>query len=151
MTPRTLFRLFAQAEMVTWAGLITALIVRGVDPESNFVPVAGGLHGFVFLSYCVVTVFVWVNERWRPGVGMLGLVTAIVPFATVPFELAIDKRGLLSRRWRLGSGNEAPSNVLEHLQAWVLRQPFLALALALLGITAVFVALLWLGPPLPRS
>lgn len=150
MSPRLLFRLCAFAEMVTWAGLITALIVRAVSGTS-FVSIAGGAHGFVFLTYGVTTVFVWVNERWPARTGVLGLLTAIVPFATVPFEWWVDRRGMLSLTWRLGPSGDAPSGIIESLQAWVLRRPLLALILIAVGVSSVFVVLLWLGPPVPRA
>lgn len=151
MTPRTLFRIFANAEMVTWAGLILALVLRATGVTDKAVPVAGGLHGFVFLSYCVSTVFVWVNQKWKAGLGVTGLLLAIVPFATVPFELSVDKRGLLAGPWRLAPGGDAPKGFIEHVQAWVLKRPILAIVLLLVGITVVFTVLLWLGPPVPRS
>ncbi len=151
MSPRLLFRTFAFAELVTWAGLITALILRGTGVSDALVSPAGGLHGFVFLSYAVVTVFVWVNEKWRPGLGILGLVTAVVPFATLPFELVIDRRGLLSREWRLGAGGEQPRGFIEHVQAWVLRHPILSVLVLGVGVAAVFTVLLWLGPPIPKG
>src|SRR5690625_2733310 len=94
ISPRGLFRTFAIAEMFTWAGLITAITLRTLD-ITNIVPIAGGIHGFVFLSYSASTVFVWVNQKWPAKVGILGLVLAIVPFATVPFEIWVDRRGLL--------------------------------------------------------
>lgn len=137
--------------MVTWAGLITALILRAVDVTPTVVSIAGGAHGFVFLSYGVITIFVWVNERWSAGTGILGLVTAIVPFATVPFEIAIDRRGMLSRSWRLGRDGETPTGPIEHLQSWVLRRPYLALGIMIVGVATVFLFLLWLGPPIPKS
>ncbi|MBL3699165.1 DUF3817 domain-containing protein [Leucobacter luti] len=151
MAPRTLFRIFAFAELVTWAGLITALILRGTGVADALVSPAGGLHGFVFLSYGVVTVFVWVNQRWRAGVGILGLVSAVVPFATLPFELAIDRRGLLRGEWRLAPGRDEPRGFIEHVQAWVLRHPILALVVLAAGVTVVFTVLLWLGPPIPKA
>src|SRR5690606_32361891 len=100
VTPRLLFRSFALAEMFTWAGLIVALILRGLD-VTNIVPIAGGIHGFVFLCYSATTIFVWVNQRWKFGLGFTGLILAIVPFAPVPFEIAVDRRGLLRGGWRL--------------------------------------------------
>lgn len=151
MSPRLLFRIFAFAELVTWAGLITALILRGAGVTDAMVGPAGGAHGFVFLAYCVVTVFVWVNQKWRAGTGVLGLVVAVIPFATLPFELAIDKRGLLAGDWRLAPGRDEPRGFIEHVQAWVLRHPFIALLVLLVGVTAVFSLLLWLGPPVPKG
>lgn len=151
MTPRILFRTFATAEAFTWAGLITALILRATDVTPAAVPIAGGLHGFVFLSYCVVTVFTWVNQQWKPTLGVLGLILAIVPFATVPFEIVLDRRGKLAGPWRLRPGGDEPQGFVEHVQAWVLRRPIVAVLLVLILVVAVFVTLLWLGPPIPKS
>ena len=151
MSPRLLFRTFAFAELVTWTGLITALVLRGTGVSDALVAPAGGVHGFVFLSYCVITVFVWVNDRWSFGTGLLGLATAVVPFATLPFELVMDHRGKLGRSWRLGAGGEQPRNFIERVQAWVLRHPWWALVILAVGVTAVFSLLLWLGPPIPKS
>lgn len=150
MSPRALFRIFATAEAVTWAGLIAALVIRASTGE-NFVPIAGGVHGFIFLSYCVSTVFVWVNQQWKFGVGFLGLALSIVPFATVPFEIFIDRRRMLAGGWRLAPGGDAPRGFIEHVQAWVLRHPLLAVVLLLAAVSVVFVVLLWLGPPIPKS
>ncbi len=151
MSPRLLFRLFAFAEVVTWAGLITAIILRATGVTDAAVPVAGGIHGFVFLCYCVTTVFVWVNQKWRAGTGVLGLACAIVPFATVPFEFGVDKRGLLSGGWRLAPGGDAPHGFIEHLQAWILRHLLLSVIILVALIVIAFVVLLWLGPPVPRA
>lgn len=145
ISPRKLFRIFALAEMFTWAGLITALVLRAVD-AANIVRVAGGFHGFVFLCYSTTTVFVWVNQKWRFSVGITGLLLAIVPFATVPFELSVDRRGLLNGTWRLVPGGDAPSGFIEHVQTWVLRRPILSIVLLTL-----FITLVWLGPPIPRN
>ena len=136
--------------MFTWAGLITALILRALD-VTNIVPIAGGLHGFVFLCYATTTVFVWVNQRWRASVGATGLLLAIVPFATVPFEIAVDRRGLLDGGWRLAPGGDEPRGFIEHVQAWVLRRPLLAVAVLAIFVSVLFATLLWLGPPVPRN
>ncbi len=146
VSPRALFRSFALAEMFTWAGLISAIVLRAMDVV-NLVPIAGGIHGFVFLCYSVTTVFVWVNQRWRPSIGLAGLLCAVVPFATVPFDRWVDRHGLLKGHWRLAPGGDAPVGFIEHLQAFVLRRPILSVVLLLALVTAVFVALLWLGPP----
>lgn len=151
MSPRALFRTFAIAEFVTWALLITGLILRGLGVNPAIVSITGGIHGFVFLCYGAVTIFVWINERWRTWIGVLGLVTTLVPFATLPFELAIDKRGLLSREWRVGSGGQTPRTFLEHVQSWVLRHPFVAIAVGVVAVVVVFTVLLILGPPIPRD
>ncbi len=150
LSPRALFRTFAIAEAFTWAGLISAIILRSLDVV-NLVPIAGGVHGFVFLSYVASTIFVWVNQQWKFSLGLTGLALAIFPFATVPFELSVDKRGLLDGGWRLAPGGEQPRGFIEHVQAWVLRHPIVAFALVALLVAAVFLVLLWLGPPVPKG
>ncbi len=150
ISPRILFRSFAIAEVFTWAGLITALILRALD-VTNIVPIAGGIHGFIFLSYATSTVFVWVNQKWPARLGITGVLLAIVPFATVPFEMYVDRRGLLEGGWRLAPGGDAPRGFVEHVQAWVLRNVWLAVLLLVALVAALFVTLLWLGPPVPRS
>lgn len=150
VSPRTLFRSFAVAEMFTWAGLIIALVLRAFD-VTNLVPVAGGIHGFVFLCYSASTVFVWVNQKWRVCVGLTGLLLAIMPFATVPFEIVVDRQGLLTGGWRLAPGGESPQGFIEHVQAWVLQHVLLSIVLLVALVTALFVTLLWLGPPVPRG
>ena len=151
VSPRALFRTFAFLEAATWAGLIAGIVLRALDVTDALVRPAGGVHGFVFLAYCAVTVFVWINQRWRPGTGLVGLLASIIPFATVPFELVVDRRGALAGGWRLRPGGARPRGVFEHLQAWVLRHPWLAIVTALVLVTAVFLVLLWAGPPVPRG
>ncbi len=151
MSPRNLFRLFATAEVITWAGLITALILRATGVTAGAVSIAGGIHGFVFLAYCVSTVFVWINQRWKPGLGITGLLLAVVPFATYPFERAVDRRGLLAGPWRLAPGGEEPRGFVEHVQAWILRRPILSIGLIAILVVIVFLVLLWLGPPVPKG
>ena len=80
-------------------------------------------------------------------VGLVGLFSTIVPYATVPFELWAQKRGLLEGPWRLAPGGEAPKNFPEHVEAWVLRRPLIAIVLVVIAVIAVFTTLLWLGPP----
>lgn len=151
MSPRLLFRTFATAEAFTWAGLILALVLRATGVTDGAVSIAGGIHGFVFLSYCVVTVFMWVNQRWGAGTGVLGLALSVIPFATVPFEIVLDRKGKLAGPWRLRPGGDTPRGFIEHVQAWVLRRPLLAIGLLFIAVAVVFVVLLWLGPPVPKS
>ncbi len=150
ISPRILFRSFAIAEMFTWAGLITALVLRAFD-VANLVPIAGGIHGFIFLCYSASTIFVWVNQKWHASVGLTGLLLAIMPFATVPFEIVVDRIGLLTGDWRLAPGGEAPHGFIEHVQAWVLRHVLLSVVLLVFLVTTLFMTLVWLGPPLPRN
>lgn len=147
--PNTLYRVLAFAEMVTWAGLITAMVMKYSGIDESWVPIAGGIHGFVFLSYSVTTVFVWVNQKWKTSVGLLGLGSAIIPFLTVPFEMWLVKRNLLVGEWRLAPGRDKPEGFIEKAQALVLKFPISAIALGIVLIGVVFTMLLILGPPIP--
>ena len=150
MTPRLLFRVAALAEAVTWTFLLTAMFLKYVTQTTDaLVPPAGAVHGFVFLCYVAVTVFVWIDRRWSIGTGILGLATAVVPFATIPFDVVMDRRGRLDGGWRLARGGESPRGPFEHVQAWVLRRPLVAAVAALVLVSLVFAALLVAGPPVP--
>jgi integral membrane protein len=148
MNPRTLFRTVAVAEAVTWAFLLLGMFFKYVTRTTEaLVPPAGAVHGFVFLCFVVATLFIWINQRWSIQTGLLGLASAIVPFATVPFERWIERRGRLAGGWRLAPGAEAPRNSVETVQAWVLRSPLVALLVTIVGISVVFSVLLLVGPP----
>ncbi|WP_372699594.1 DUF3817 domain-containing protein [Arthrobacter sp. JSM 101049] len=151
LTPKRLYGLLATAEMFTWGLLLLGMALKYGHVSDAFVPVFGGVHGLVFLSYCVVTCFVWVNQRWGLGRGLAGLASAFIPFCTVPFERSTDKAGLLEGGWRLGPDGDRPRGFIETVQAWCLRHPFPALILGLLFVAVVFSVLLILGPPVPRS
>lgn len=150
LTPQKLFSIFAAAEMITWAGLISALINRA-NGIIDYVSIAGGIHGFIFLSYVVVTIFTWTNQQWKTHLGLLGIFLSVIPFATVPFELYLKKKGLLEGPWRLAEGGDTPRNLPEKIQAWILRRPLLASLILLLLVALTFTILLFLGPPVPKN
>ncbi|GAB3246063.1 DUF3817 domain-containing protein [Arthrobacter pigmenti] len=148
MAPRTLFRTVAFAEAVTWTLLLIGLFLKYVTSTTELgVSIGGGLHGFVFICYVMVSCFTWVNEKWARGTGLLTLVSAVIPYATIPVEKSLDRRGLLSDSWRLTSQSVDPQGLLEKLQAWVLRHPLAAVVTAVVAATAIFSFLLFLGPP----
>lgn len=152
MNPRTLFRTVAVAEALTWAFLLTGMFFKYIVRTTEaLVPPAGALHGFVFLCFLVSTAFVWINQRWSLGTALLGFASAVIPFATVPYERWLERRGQLNGTWRLAPGGEAPGNPAEKLQAGVLRAPVVAALIAVAGIAVVFTLLLIVGPPVPSS
>ncbi|MHA7142509.1 DUF3817 domain-containing protein [Arthrobacter sp. Bz4] len=152
MSPRILFRTVAVAEALTWAFLLLAMFLKYVTQTTEaLISPAGGIHGFVFLMFVVVTIFVWVNQRWSPKVGLLGLLSAVVPLASVVFDQTMERRGKLDGGWRLAPGADTPRGPIEQLQAWVLRKPLIAAVVSVAGIAVVFAALLVIGPPVPSS
>lgn len=148
MTPRALFRTFAFAEAVTWTLLIIGMILKYATKTTDVgVRIGGGIHGFVFLCYIAVACFLWVNQRWSAKTGSLTALTAILPYVTIPMEKSLDARNLLDGHWRLSAGGDTPHGFIEHVQAWVLRRPLLAIGVAIVAIVVVFSVLLSLGPP----
>jgi len=149
MSPRALFRSFAVAEVVTWALLIGGMLLKYVAKVGDWpVSVAGPIHGFVFLAYLVAGVVVAVNQRWSPGVTVLSLASAVVPFASLPVERWIDRRGGLDGDWRReATGDPRDRRPLDRLLRWVLGHLALAVVLLLAAVVVVFVLLLIVGPP----
>jgi integral membrane protein len=149
MSPRALFRSFAVAEVVTWALLIGGMLLKYVAEVGDWpVSIAGPIHGFVFLAYLVAGVVVAVNQRWSPGVTVLALASAVVPFASLPVERGIDRRGGLDGDWRReATGDPRDRRPLDRLLRWVLGHLALAVVLLLAAVVVVFVLLLIAGPP----
>jgi integral membrane protein len=148
MTPRSLFRAAAVAELVTWTLLIAGMVVKyGLDAGDWGVRIGGGVHGFVFLAYLVVTTVVAVNQRWSFGALVLGWASAVVPYATVPFEVAVARRGMLEGPWRRGA--EGHAGFGDRLLFFVVRRPAVSIGIGVVAVALVFVALLAVGPPVP--
>ena len=151
-TPSRLYRLLALAEMVTWTLLLLGMLLKyALQVTEVGVRIGGGIHGFVFLTYCVVTVLVGTSQRWPLGRTILGLFSAVIPYATIPFEIDARRRGLLDGDWQLARGGRAPRNWFERLCAWAIAHPLLAVVVGLLGVALLFTVLLMLGPPIPKG
>lgn len=145
-TPSRLYRVLALAEVVTWTLLLGGMFVKYVLQSTELlVRIGGGLHGFTFLSYVVVTVLVAVDQRWTLKDLLLGIGSAIIPYLTVPFERSAKRRGLLGDSWRLRE--EAGRTAPERLVSLALRRPLPAALIAIVGVAIVFSILLSLGPP----
>lgn len=148
MTPRTLFRTFAFAELVTWTLLISALIARALGANPVVVVIAGSIHGAVFLSYGTSAALVGVNGRWRVRRIVLGVAVSIVPYATLPFEIVTDRAGLLAGPWRREhSGHPADDHWFDRLFRWFIARPLLLIVVLIAVVTLVYLALVSLGPP----
>lgn len=146
MSPRRLHRGVAVAESLTWALLLLGMVLKYLTRTTDVVvSIGGGLHGFVFLAYLVTTVLVAVDGRWRVGTTLLGLGSAVLPFASLPFERWARRRELLGERWRLATS--APEGPSDRLVGALLRRPRVSAAVVLAALAVVFAVLLALGPP----
>ncbi|MBU4464844.1 MAG: DUF3817 domain-containing protein [Actinobacteria bacterium] len=151
-TPLTLFRSLAVAEAVSWTLLIAALILRATSDLAIAVTIAGGIHGFVFLSYGVAAVLVAKNQRWSIWPTIAAIVSAIVPYATIPVELWLHRTGRLAGEWRLIETADARDRSWhDRLMRAMLRRPWLLGLLLVVAIVVVFVVLLIVGPPGGRA
>lgn len=147
-SPLTLFRTLAIAEAVSWTLLIAGLIIRGATGWAPAVTIGGGIHGFVFLSYGATVVLVALNNRWKVGPTVAALVSAIVPYATIPAELWLHRRGLLAGSWRREVDAAAPdARWYDRPLAWFLARPWVLLVLIAVLVIGIFAVLLLVGPP----
>ncbi len=149
LSPKRLYLILAVAEACTWTLLIAGLIVKataGIDP--TLLTAIGALHGFVFLSYGATAILVGINQRWHFGVGLLAVVTAILPYATIPFDIVQSRRGALEGAWRLKATDDPRDHHwFDRFVRWFLNRPALLVLAILAAIVLIFCALLLAGPP----
>jgi integral membrane protein len=148
-SPRKLFLLFALGEALTWTLLLGGLAFRAImGAPPLMLTIIGGIHGAVFLGYAVTSAVVGVNQRWGFWRIALGVVLAIVPYATIPFERQVDGRGLLNGDWRrTESADPRDANWFDRLFRWFINRPVLLIATMIVVVAAIFAGLLLIGPP----
>ena len=146
-SPRRLFITVATAEAVTWTLLLIGMFLKYVTETTELgVRIGGMLHGIVFIAYVLVSVIVWIDQKWPAKQGVVALASAIPPLVTLWTERWLDRSGHLGSSWRLGTKGAAVT-APEKLVSGALRRPGLAaLALVVAVIVLTGVALL-VGPP----
>lgn len=149
MTPRLMYRIVAIAEVITWALLISSMIVKyAFSGPAILTTIAGGIHGFVFISYAATAVLVGVNQRWRLRLIVGAVATAIIPFATLPFDIWLDRRGLLEGGWRTEATDDPrDQHWTNRFLSWLLRHPAILVVAGVALIVIIMVVLLLVGPP----
>lgn len=153
VTPRLFYRTIAIAEAVTWTLLITGMLLKYVaDAGGTPLLIAGSLHGFVFVTYALTAVLVGVNQHWPIRLMVLAVTTAVVPYATVPFDMRLDRTDRLDGDWR----RDATDDPRDHtwvgiLLRWMLNRPVLLASSFTVVVVAIVSVLLMLGPPGGRS
>jgi len=147
-SPKSLFRVLAFAEAVTWTLLITGLIVRATVGLDVAATIAGGIHGFVFLTYAATAVLLTVNQRWSVGTATLTIGSAIIPYATIPVELWLARTSRLAGEWRTeASDHPRDAGWVDRTMRWFLNHPYILVAFIAVAVVALFVVLLLAGPP----
>ncbi|WP_245827816.1 DUF3817 domain-containing protein [Sinomonas mesophila] len=149
VTPRSLYRALALAEMATWTMLIVGMVLKYVVRVGDWpVQVAGMAHGIVFVSFAVTAAFVGVNQHWPVARIAAAVATAVVPYATYPFDRWLERGGHLEGGWR----RERTDDPRDHTAASAVLRVLLAHPLALgagmaVAVAGIVATLLFLGPP----
>ena len=148
-TPRSLYKAFAFSEGITWTLLLGGLVIRAIFGAPQLaLTIVGGIHGAVFLGYGVSAALVGVNNRWGIGRTVLAIALAIVPFATVPFEISAERKGRLVGDWRRAkSADPRDANWFDSLFRWFINRPVLLVIVMLAVVSVIFATLLVIGPP----
>ena len=147
-SPKRVYRFLAIAEAVTWTLLIVAMIAKYGFEVDALVPIAGPIHGFVFLSYGAMQIVVGVNQRWSIARILTGILTAVIPYATIPWERRLERRRALEGPWRTQpSDDPRDATAIDRAFRWGVGHPILLVAAAVAVVAVVFVVLLNAGPP----
>ena len=100
---RTTFRIVAIAEALSWALLLSAMLCKWILETEPFglheggVPVAGPIHGGIFVVYVITSIVAALVFRWNAKTTLLALAASIPPFFTYVFEIVADRKGLLGQ------------------------------------------------------
>lgn len=147
-TPRTFFRFFAIAEVLSWTLLIGGLILRATNGWDLAVTIGGGIHGFVFLSYGATAIIMAKNQRWSAWPTVVALVSTVIPYATVPVDIWLHRTGRLDGPWRRTATDDPRDHTWhDRLLRWIINHPVLSIVIGLGAVIVVYVALLIMGPP----
>jgi integral membrane protein len=147
-TPLNLYRTLAIAEAISWTLLIAGLILRATSDLAIAVTIGGGIHGFVFLAYAATAVLVAKNQRWRALPAVLAVVSAVIPYATIPTELWLHRTGRLDGEWRRESTDDhRDATWHDRLMRWFIRRPWALATILAVAVATAFVVLLLIGPP----
>lgn len=149
VTPRGWYRTVAIAESVTWTLLIVGMLLKYAGGLGSLpVLIGGSIHGFVFIAYGMTAVLIGVNQRWKIVQIVGAVATAIVPYATIPFDRYLERRGMLSGGWHLEQTDDPRDRTwARRLLRWMLSHPIALLLVFVVGIAVIMTALLVIGPP----
>lgn len=149
LQPRLFYRIVAIAEAVTWTLLIAGMVLKYVLLiDTPFTFAAGFLHGLVFITYAGTVILVGVNQHWPVGRIAFGIVTAIVPYTTIPFDRWLEKRGHLDGDWRRAATDDPRDHTrVGGLLRWMLNHPVILVTVFVVAVAAIVALLLVIGPP----
>ncbi|TFB86733.1 DUF3817 domain-containing protein [Cryobacterium luteum] len=149
MTPRLLFRSVAIAEAITWGLLIAGMLMKYVFQVGELgVKIGGFVHGLIFIAFGITALLVGVNQHWGVRLTLLAMVTAIVPFGTIPLDRGLEKNGRLDGGWRhTRTGDPRDHTRVSAVLRWMLARPALLAGVLGVALVSIMATLLTLGPP----
>ncbi len=116
------------------------------------VRIGGFAHGFVFIAYGMTAVLVGVNQRWSVRLIAAAMGTAVLPYATIPFDRFLERRDRLDGTWRrTATSDPRDGSWVNVLLRVMLNRPILLGALFVVGLVSIMATLLIVGPPGGRS
>lgn len=82
------FRLAAIAEAFGWALLIAAVLINHFHwpGQSIAIPIAGQIHGTIFLAYFGVLIATYSSLRWHRRTAIIAAIAGVPPYGTLVFE-----------------------------------------------------------------
>lgn len=148
MTPRAFYRAVAIAEAITWTGLLLGMALKyGLDMPVA-VLVAGSIHGLVFITYALTAALVGVNQHWPSGRITFAVATAIIPYATIPFDRHLERRHLLDGEWRrTATDDPRDQQPLSRLLRFFLARPATLAVVFVTAVLTIMTTMLIIGPP----
>lgn len=145
LSPLRVYRFVAVAEACTWAGLLVGMFLKRVTHTTDLgVQIGGMVHGVAFIAFCLTTLVVAIDQGWTKRRTLVGLASAIPPFATIWFDRNAEKNGLLDDLWH---SSETSPSALQRAVCWLLRHPLLAIVLFVVALGALTSIALLVGPP----
>lgn len=83
-----LFRLAALGEAVGWTLLITGILLgrSNWSLHAYAVPIAGQLHGLLFLFYFGILIATFTSLRWSHPKLLIAAIAGVLPYGTLVFE-----------------------------------------------------------------
>lgn len=149
VTPRAFYRVVAIAEAVTWTLLIGGMLLKYVAQAGGLgVLIGGSLHGLVFVTYAGTAVLVGINQRWPIKLIVFAVITAIIPYATIPFDRWLEKNNKLEGGWRTVATDDPRDHTwIDKTLRWFLNHPAVLVVVFVLAVVTIVTVLLILGPP----
>jgi integral membrane protein len=83
-----IFRVTAIAEAVGWTILIIGVSINkyGLPGKDIAVPIAGQIHGTIFMVYFGVLIVTYTSLRWSRQKFLLALIAGVPPYGSLIFE-----------------------------------------------------------------